>query len=226
MRSYDLTTGNKGFTLIELLVVIAIIAILAAILFPVFARARAKAIQTKCLSNVKQTALGFLMYMGDHDGRLPIVIGETKTTNYWGTALLPYVEENIMVCPSRAGGRYGPVSMYPNFGMNWWIGCARDADMGWPSELLMFAEGDHHFLWQSNNVSPPDIAAIEGNWKYRPFVPKPIHMKTKNNCAFVDGHAKSLDVNELQFEGGYDVLQGMMYHSPLPNYYLWVPVGR
>ncbi len=58
-------TGRKGFTLIELLVVIAIIAILAAILFPVFARAKAKAQQTSCLSNIKQLTLGLLMYASD-----------------------------------------------------------------------------------------------------------------------------------------------------------------
>jgi len=226
MRMSLHTTGRKGFTLIELLVVIAIIAILAAILFPVFSRARAKAMQTACLSNAKQTALGFMMYTIDHDGRLPIVIGETKTTNYWATALLPYTSENTMVCPTRAGGRYGPLSMYPMFGMNWWVGLARDADMGYPDELLLFAEGQHHFLWQSNSVDPPDIEAIAGNWKYRPFVPKAIHMKVMNNCAFCDGHVKSLNVNELQFEGGYDVLQTMMYHDQLPNYYLWVAVGR
>ena len=61
---------RKGFTLIELLVVIAIIAILAAILFPVFAKAREKARQTSCLSNVKQIALGMLMYAQDYDERL------------------------------------------------------------------------------------------------------------------------------------------------------------
>ncbi len=61
---------HRGFTLIELLVVIAIIAILAAILFPVFARAREKARQTSCLSNVKQLGLGFLMYAQDYDERL------------------------------------------------------------------------------------------------------------------------------------------------------------
>jgi len=63
---------RKGFTLIELLVVIAIIAILAAILFPVFAQARAKARQASCLSNVKQLALGMLMYGGDYDQHSPV----------------------------------------------------------------------------------------------------------------------------------------------------------
>ena len=63
--------GSAGFTLIELLVVIAIIAILAAILFPVFARARAKANQTKCLSNLKQLVTAAHMYAQDYDGVLP-----------------------------------------------------------------------------------------------------------------------------------------------------------
>jgi len=62
---------RKGFTLIELLVVIAIIAILAAILFPVFARAREKARQTSCLSNMKQIGLAFMMYTQDYDETLP-----------------------------------------------------------------------------------------------------------------------------------------------------------
>ena len=63
---------RRGFTLIELLVVIAIIAILAAILFPVFARAREKARQASCQSNLKQITLAFLMYMSDYDQRFPI----------------------------------------------------------------------------------------------------------------------------------------------------------
>jgi prepilin-type N-terminal cleavage/methylation domain-containing protein/prepilin-type processing-associated H-X9-DG protein len=63
---------RSGFTLIELLVVIAIIAILAAILFPVFARAREKARQTSCVSNVKQIGLAMLMYAGDYDETWPI----------------------------------------------------------------------------------------------------------------------------------------------------------
>lgn len=63
---------HRGFTLIELLVVIAIIAILAAILFPVFAKAREKARQTSCLSNIKQLGLALIQYSTDHDERWPI----------------------------------------------------------------------------------------------------------------------------------------------------------
>ena len=62
---------RTGFTLIELLVVIAIIALLAAILFPVFSRVRENARRSSCQSNLKQLALGFQQYMGDNDGRFP-----------------------------------------------------------------------------------------------------------------------------------------------------------
>ncbi|MEA3247521.1 MAG: prepilin-type N-terminal cleavage/methylation domain-containing protein, partial [Gemmatimonadota bacterium] len=66
-----MTGRNRGFTLIELLVVIAIIAVLAAILFPVFARAREKANITACLNNLKQIGTGFAMYRSDYDGMMP-----------------------------------------------------------------------------------------------------------------------------------------------------------
>src|SRR5450432_3744586 len=68
---FDVQRRRKGFTLIELLVVIAIIAILAAILFPVFAQARESARKTSCLSNQKQIGLGFLMYTQDYDSAFP-----------------------------------------------------------------------------------------------------------------------------------------------------------
>jgi len=75
---------TKGFTLIELLVVIAIIAILAAILFPVFARAREKARQTSCLNNVKEMGLAAVMYSSDFDESLvPARIRYGDTCTYW-----------------------------------------------------------------------------------------------------------------------------------------------
>ena len=74
---------RHGFTLIELLVVIAIIAILAAILFPVFAKAREKGNETSCLSNVKQLQLGFLMYAQDYDQRLPCLWDSTTGQNQY-----------------------------------------------------------------------------------------------------------------------------------------------
>jgi prepilin-type N-terminal cleavage/methylation domain-containing protein/prepilin-type processing-associated H-X9-DG protein len=83
-------TKRHGFTLIELLVVIAIIAILAAILFPVFAKAREKARQTKCLSNQRQIALAFMMYAQDNNESLPVA------TTAWSTINIP---AGILVCP-------------------------------------------------------------------------------------------------------------------------------
>jgi len=97
---------RKGFTLIELLVVIAIIAILAAILFPVFARAREKARQTACLSNIKQLALGLLMYAQDWDETLPAGYYYAGDFNAnWQIQVQPYVKNaGIFHCPSDPNG--------------------------------------------------------------------------------------------------------------------------
>jgi prepilin-type N-terminal cleavage/methylation domain-containing protein/prepilin-type processing-associated H-X9-DG protein len=96
---------RRGFTLIELLVVIAIIAILAAILFPVFAKAREKARQATCSSNLKQLGLGFVQYVQDFDERYPS--GDASVAGYdnclgegWAGQLYPYVKSTgVYVCP-------------------------------------------------------------------------------------------------------------------------------
>ena len=94
---------RRGFTLIELLVVIAIIAILAAILFPVFARAREKARQSSCSSNVKQIVLAVQMYIQDYDERLPMAIMGTPPA-IWTLpeTLNPYImNTQVWDCPSK-----------------------------------------------------------------------------------------------------------------------------
>jgi prepilin-type N-terminal cleavage/methylation domain-containing protein/prepilin-type processing-associated H-X9-DG protein len=96
---------RKGFTLIELLVVIAIIAILAAILFPVFARARAKAQQNNCLSNTKQIQLGLIMYASDNNQAYPATGSSTAGNAQpdWTNAVYPYIKNvQIYLCPSDA----------------------------------------------------------------------------------------------------------------------------
>ena len=87
---------KNGFTLIELLVVIAIIAILAAILFPVFAKAREKAMTINCVNNLKQIALAVHMYIGDWDGFFPFAVMDRScgVEPNLVTGLLPYVENN------------------------------------------------------------------------------------------------------------------------------------
>jgi prepilin-type N-terminal cleavage/methylation domain-containing protein/prepilin-type processing-associated H-X9-DG protein len=94
---------RSGFTLIELLVVIAIIAILAAILFPVFAQARAKARQASCLSNVKQISLGVTMYVQDYDEKYPWChwnSGTSVSGVHWQDSINPYSKNTqVWICP-------------------------------------------------------------------------------------------------------------------------------
>ncbi|MBC8104217.1 MAG: DUF1559 domain-containing protein [Cytophagales bacterium] len=116
----------SGFTLIELLVVIAIIAILAAILFPVFAQARDKARQSSCLSNIKQIGIGMMMYVQDADETYPGALQAEPTINGGSTAdqrkpldmqILPYTKnDQIWSCPSDAAERVPPTDGR----LQWW----------------------------------------------------------------------------------------------------------
>jgi prepilin-type N-terminal cleavage/methylation domain-containing protein/prepilin-type processing-associated H-X9-DG protein len=122
-------TKPRGFTLIELLVVIAIIAILAAILFPVFAKARERAKSANCISNLKQIGLATLMYQEDNDQHL--LPYANQATGVWYTKLLdPYNKSHeAFTCPSDLlnrgtladlGNAYYPTT----YGINWYINSA------------------------------------------------------------------------------------------------------
>ncbi|MCW3095144.1 MAG: prepilin-type N-terminal cleavage/methylation domain [Chthonomonadaceae bacterium] len=117
-KAHPAPAKARAFTLIELLVVIAIIAILAAILFPVFAQAREKARATACLSGLKQVALSFSMYTQDYDETSPqIWYGTTSTLQqyFWMDALLPYVKSAAFFssCPSKDFQTWTPSPMIP-----------------------------------------------------------------------------------------------------------------
>jgi prepilin-type N-terminal cleavage/methylation domain-containing protein/prepilin-type processing-associated H-X9-DG protein len=184
---------TKGFTLIELLVVIAIIAILAAILFPVFARARAKAQQSNCLSNVKQLALGVLMYASDYDSRLPGPYDAGPPTVGWHELIVPYVKNSqIYMCPSDpvATGSARYISVQASYGLNLNIQGMRKTGIAqfgegrmsteyyaYPAERMMISDiaapGSPSFYW---------IGGSEGrvaDWH-----------NGGSNMAYVDGHSK------------------------------------
>ncbi|RYX81701.1 DUF1559 domain-containing protein [bacterium] len=116
MQFITCRNNNKAFTLIELLVVIAIIAILAAILFPVFARARENARKSSCQSNLKQIGLGLIQYSQDYDEkwpvqedayRIPAGSGSAGAPSSWDLLVQPYVKSSqVMQCPSDTGNSF------------------------------------------------------------------------------------------------------------------------
>lgn len=192
---------RRGFTLIELLVVIAIIAILAAILFPVFARAREKARQSSCLSNVKQLSLAVLMYAGDYDDTLPMNyynIAGTRTFPdgttagagawLWIHMIYPYTKNaGIYNCPSEMG-RYTGGYFWANgaaYGYNRWLGRYYNeppmnslAKVKAPAEMPMIADCDYYLM-------APDPLTTDNDYR-----PDPRHNEMLN-MGFVDGHAKA-----------------------------------
>ena len=121
---------TRGFTLIELLVVIAIIAILAAILFPVFATARDKARQTACASNMKQLGLGMAQYIQDYDETTPCGTWVWGNASGWAGQIYPYVKSaNAYLCPNDASPQ--PACSYginANLGNSWASGAPVQAN--------------------------------------------------------------------------------------------------
>jgi prepilin-type N-terminal cleavage/methylation domain-containing protein/prepilin-type processing-associated H-X9-DG protein len=177
-----------GFTLIELLVVIAIIAILAAILFPVFAQAREKARSSSCLSNQKQIALSFSMYAQDYDETYPPSFDANNLTGtgpggiaQWEDIVKPYIKAGnvggILTCPSGSSRAYA-------YSMNFALAGLSAAQAVKPADTVLTADGCQAPN-QANSVdklpqtNPSFVYTQKGGEQY--WVPKPTFSSAKGD---------------------------------------------
>ena len=189
---------RHGFTLIELLVVIAIIAILAAILFPVFAKARAKARQASCLSNVRQLATAIMSYAQDYDESLPMGMSYNPSQTGWWYLVRPYIDSSIpvsatnnkgiLVCPEYMSsapdgdaGRYPACSYAPNCYIMATNSAATLAQCNVPTTLVLLAPGKNTIgTYGRDDAAMPDQQYMAARGRHNEGA----------NYAFCDGHAK------------------------------------
>ena len=166
---------KKGFTLIELLVVIAIIAILAAILFPVFAKAREKARQTTCISNQKQIALAVNMYVQENEETMPMADG-------WVTAI--DLSGKVLTCPNTPTL---PISyVYNNHVAGLKLGEIQE-----PVEVVLTADGKHEAT--AAVTGPPAKAATYNNVAYKAVdYAMTRHGGKMAIASYVDGHVTTI----------------------------------
>ncbi len=188
----------SGFTLIELLVVIAIIAILAAILFPVFARARENARRASCLSNTKQLGLAALQYTQDYDEKLPPSYN-SGTGQIWSSMIMPYVKSNqLFFCPSDSDHSLTTKSLdadNTSYGYNWHYltstpyytsGGVSLAAIQTVSETVLLGDSTSKNADGTPNTHVYINGAPSDGGSY---LPPPRHLEGANFC-FVDGHSK------------------------------------
>ncbi len=214
--------NRPGFTLIELLVVIAIIAILAAILFPVFARAREAARQTSCRSNLKQIATAANMYTTDYDevkvpsancGGPTLETGVAAGANsgcpsgfigLWQHRIHPYVKNTgLFNCPSHRTFTYsGQYTGNFGYGMNRALsGSWSDAAITRPADLIYFADSYYYLVRPSDGSNAGNYLRTSnaGNCNASPL---DFRHNDIINVAYYDGHVKSIKARSV-FGGGW-----------------------
>jgi len=190
---------NQGFTLIELLVVIAIIAILAAILFPVFARAREKARISSCQNNMKQMGTAFAMYRSDYDGYMPLdwFLAENNRVYRWIHATYTYVyDDNVYQCPSEPTttdvdwsppyATFGPFSSF--YYCHHLLASQSDSDIRTASATIMLMDG-----WFFPEANRGDwMVGMFNSW---PNTPTDNLAPAQHMAAWVNGNADAEYVN-------------------------------
>ena len=217
----------KGFTLIELLIVIAIIALLAAILFPVFARVRENARRATCQSNLKQIGLGVLQYVQDYDEVMPR-IDDDQSPPYWTDNIFPYVKSyQVYKCPSdsrqftpgpnsqassisaNALGRQNTSNLTHPWTSRTWTGSNSFIlrllpQIRFASTTLLAADGND-YAWSCNNIANTTCGAFSVNSAVEP----PTfgewsgrHLGTINTL-WVDGHVKAVTLDTLSKSASY-----------------------
>ncbi len=225
---------KKGFTLIELLVVIAIIAILAAILFPVFARAREKARQSSCLSNTKQIGLAALMYAQDYDETNVPASTTNVTVTYrhpsgtvtltwgpWWALLQPYMNNPfVLLCPS--GQNVGSWNNYASYGANirvtgrvFDLPLVKLSEIRYPAETIFAADS----AWTGSTADHGGSNAWRIDASFHPSYFIPAWHNGGANIAFCDGHSKWHKIEE------YDIYQGPITFTRPPRDIVWYANG-
>lgn len=211
--------ARRGFTLIELLVVVAIIAILAAILFPVFASAKASSRKTSCLSNMKQIGLGLHMYASDNDGFMPLA-GHDDPDHSWVFTLKTYLGrvDQIRICPADPKGAERLANNGTSYGLNEYLvdqgpGEQRNLDsMPRSSDTFMA-----FILSDEKGTGPQDADVHSREWFEQPIgeawdrithdiqpdrhkvgPPKPPFTEGSSNYLYADGRVRSWPGGKLK----------------------------